>query len=96
MRLRSVLLPQPEGPMMVMNSPWLGSSGMEKDTSLSAVKEPKRTVTFLTSTIGEDVGAGGDEVCQVRLRRYGNRTSARYFQTRSAIQAIKVMMTITR
>src|SRR5688572_2814782 len=58
-RFSSVLLPQPEGPMMPTNSPRLGWSSMRKVMSVMAVKSPKRWVTFLNSTIGGSAGEAG-------------------------------------
>src|SRR5215475_4493977 len=48
-RLRSVVLPQPEGPSRVINSPRRTSS----DTLSSAVMSPKRLVTPSSSTATE-------------------------------------------
>ena len=51
-RFKIVLLPHPEGPMMVMNSPRLGTSSMLNDNSVTAVKEPNLTVTLRNSIMG--------------------------------------------
>src|SRR5262245_2038145 len=51
-KLSTVLLPQPEGPMIDINSPMFGMFSTVKDTSCSAVKEPNCTQTLRNSTIG--------------------------------------------
>src|SRR5262245_40223262 len=58
-KFSTVLLPQPEGPMIDINSPISGVFSTVKDTSCSAVKEPNRTHTLRNSTIG---GSEEDDV----------------------------------
>src|SRR5215510_6771825 len=55
-RFRIVLLPQPDGPMIEMNSPRPGASSITNDTSCKAVNGPNRTETLRNSAIGGSCG----------------------------------------
>src|SRR5258705_10995033 len=57
MQLKSVVLPEPLGPMRPRISP----SRTSKDTPFSAVKPPKCLVRLVTVSMGTDAGPGARE-----------------------------------
>ena len=62
--LRSVLLPQPEGPRNTTTSPVPGLSAIEKDTSFTACTGSPARLMYVTDTSStESLGVGPGPIC---------------------------------